>query len=47
MLVITGLELPTDISAEMDAIWRDKIEAKLGLASYQVLRETLVQESRW
>ena len=38
-------ELPTEISAEMDAIWRDEIEAKLGLASYQALRETLVEES--
>ena len=38
-------ELPADISAEMDAIWREEIEAKLGMASYQALRETLIQES--
>jgi len=38
-------ELPADINAEMDAIWRDEIEAKLGMTSYQALRETLIQES--
>jgi hypothetical protein len=29
----------------MDAIWHDEIEAKFGLASYQALRERLVQDS--
>jgi hypothetical protein len=38
-------ELPADIRVEMDAIWHDEIEAKFGLASYQALRERLVQDS--
>ena len=38
-------ELSANISGEMDDIWRKKIEAILGLASYQALREALIQES--
>ena len=35
-------ELPPAVSAELDAIWRDEIEARFGLSSYQALREALV-----
>jgi hypothetical protein len=34
-------ELPADISAEMDAIWSNDIEARFGLPSYQALSEAL------
>jgi len=40
------LELPADISAEMDAIWQEEITAKWGLASYQDLRAAIVAEAR-
>jgi hypothetical protein len=39
------VELPEDISAEMDAVWREEIEAKLGLATYQALRDALTEGS--
>ena len=34
-------ELPTEIGAEMDAIWRETVEPRTGLASYQALRAAL------
>jgi hypothetical protein len=34
-------ELPVEIGAEMDAIWRETVEPKTGLASYQDLRMAL------
>ena len=34
-------ELPVDIWAEMDAIWRETVEPRTGLASYQALRAAL------
>ncbi|RIK36562.1 MAG: sulfotransferase [Chloroflexi bacterium] len=34
-------ELPAEISAEMDAIWRETVEARTGLSSYQALRAAL------
>ena len=34
-------ELPAEIGAEMDAIWRDVVEPRTGLASYQDLRVAL------
>lgn len=37
-------ELPADISAEMDAIWRAEIEANLNVSSYPALREKIMQE---
>ena len=38
-------KLPEEILAEMDAIWREEIDAKFGLASYQALREALALEA--
>jgi hypothetical protein len=35
-------ELSADISAKLDAIWREEVEARVGLSSYQALREALV-----
>ena len=35
------VELPADISAALDAIWRDEILARFGLTSYQALCEAL------
>jgi hypothetical protein len=32
-------ELPADVCAEMDTIWQEAVEAKVGLSSYQALRE--------
>ncbi|MEM7132148.1 MAG: sulfotransferase domain-containing protein [Chloroflexota bacterium] len=37
-------ELPTDISAEMDVRWHEEVETRVGISSYQALRETLVLE---
>ena len=34
-------ELPAEIGAEMDAIWREIVEPRTGLASYQDLRAAL------
>jgi hypothetical protein len=34
-------ELPAEIGAEMDAIWRETVEPRTGLASYQALRAAL------
>lgn len=34
-------ELPVEIGAEMDAIWRETVEPRTGLASYQDLRAAL------
>lgn len=34
-------ELPAGIGAGMDAIWREVVEARFGLASYEALREVL------
>jgi hypothetical protein len=34
-------ELPAEIGAEMDAIWRETVEPRTGLASYQDLRMAL------
>jgi hypothetical protein len=36
-----AVELPADIGAEMDAIWREVVEARVGLSSYQALRAAL------
>lgn len=38
------IELPSDVSAELDEIWRQEIEAKLGFSSYAALTETLLRE---
>jgi len=35
------VELPADVSAALDAIWRDEIQARFGLTSYQALCEAL------
>jgi hypothetical protein len=35
------IELPAEIGAEMDAIWRETVEPRTGLASYQALRAAL------
>jgi hypothetical protein len=37
-------ELPAEIGAEMDAIWRETVERRTGLASYQALRAALVEQ---
>ena len=37
-------ELPEDVIAEMDAIWKEEIEAKFGFASYQEVRTALKQK---
>jgi hypothetical protein len=34
-------QLPAEIGAEMDAIWRETVEPRTGLASYQALRAAL------
>lgn len=34
-------ELPAEIGAEMDAIWRQVVEARTGLASYRALQTAL------
>lgn len=34
-------ELPSDVGAEMDAVWRAVVEPRVGLPSYQALREAL------
>lgn len=34
-------ELPAEIGAEMDAIWRETVQPRTGLASYQALRTAL------
>jgi hypothetical protein len=34
-------ELPSDVGVEMDAVWREVVEARVGLPSYQALREAL------
>jgi hypothetical protein len=34
-------ELPAEIGAKMDAIWRKTVEPRTGLASYQALRAAL------
>jgi hypothetical protein len=34
-------ELPLDIGAEMDTIWRETVEPRTGLSSYQALRAAL------
>jgi hypothetical protein len=34
-------QLPIEIAAEMDAIWRETVEPRTGLASYQALGEAL------
>ena len=34
-------ELPAEIGAEMDAIWRETVEPRTGLSSYQALRAAL------
>jgi hypothetical protein len=34
-------ELPADIGVEMDTIWREVVEARVGLSSYQALRAAL------
>jgi hypothetical protein len=34
-------ELPSDISQEMDSIWKNEISSKLGLDSYQALWDEL------
>ena len=36
-------ELPPEISAELDQIWREEIEAKLGFENYDALRQALVE----
>lgn len=38
------LELPEEVSQELDAIWREEIEAKFGLSSYRALRAQLARE---
>ncbi len=38
-------ELPADIVAELDAIWRDEIEAALGFPNYAALTDTLERET--
>lgn len=38
-------ELPADVIAEMDAIWKEEIEAKFGIVSYQNCCQLLKQES--
>ena len=35
------VELPAEIAVEMDAIWRETVESKTGLSSYQALRAAL------
>lgn len=35
------LELPPDISAEMDAVWAEVVEAQTGLTSYEAVQEAL------
>lgn len=37
-------ELPADISAELDRVWREEIEAKFGFASYAALTDALLRE---
>jgi hypothetical protein len=37
-------ELPPEISAELDDIWRQEIESKLGFASYAALTDALARE---
>jgi hypothetical protein len=39
------LELPADISREMDQIWQAEITRRFGLASYQNLRAVLAEEA--
>jgi hypothetical protein len=34
-------ELPADISADFDRVWREEIEATLGFPSYAALRAAL------
>lgn len=34
-------QLPTAIGAEMDAIWREVVEPRTGLASYRALQTAL------
>jgi hypothetical protein len=34
-------QLPAEIGAEMDSIWRETVEPRTGLASYQALRTAL------
>ena len=36
-------QLPAEIAAEMDAIWKEAVTPKTGLASYAALREALTQ----
>jgi hypothetical protein len=38
------VELPSDVAAEMDAIWRREIGATLGFASYAELTDALARE---
>jgi hypothetical protein len=36
-------ELPPEISAELDSIWQEEIEARFGYPSYAALRQALAQ----
>jgi hypothetical protein len=38
------IEVPAEVSEELDAIWREEIEAKFGLPSYPELRAQLARE---
>ena len=38
------VEVPAEVSEELDAIWREEIAAKFGLPSYAALRAQLAQE---
>lgn len=38
-------ELPEEVSEQLDAIWREEIEARFGLPSYQAMREQLAREN--
>ena len=39
-------ELPADVSAELDRVWREDIETKFGLPSYAALTDELQREQR-
>lgn len=41
LVVGRGAELPSEIGAEIDAIWRKTVQPRTGLASYQALQAAL------
>jgi hypothetical protein len=39
------VEIPKDVSQELDLIWREEIETRLGLPCYEAMREQLTREN--